>query len=71
MLQHHRHDEHTYSGVQSDRFQLLHDQWFFTTREHVLKGPYLTMESSEKALDAYILLKECELALSKNAHKRQ
>lgn len=70
MLKHHRRDETNYMGVQSDRFQLLNDHWFFATREHQLKGPYLTMESCQKALDAYILLKECELALSDNTHQR-
>ena len=56
----HRAGEEIYDGTQSDRFHLIKGQWFFQTREHVMKGPYGTLECSERALKSYIDMRSLE-----------
>ena len=39
------------SYVRQDRFTLAHGAWYFTTREGMDVGPFLSLEEAKKACD--------------------
>lgn len=50
----HREGEDDKTRFRSDRFFCEDGQWFFTTREHTIQGPFESREEAEKELEMYL-----------------
>lgn len=42
------------SHYRSDRYFTMNGEWFFTTREHVDMGPFITRQEAERELAVFI-----------------
>ena len=42
------------SHFRSDRFAMVNGNWFFTTRENTIEGPFTTRLDAENALERYL-----------------
>ena len=57
-------DSPFHDPVQSSRFVIVEEKWFFLTREKNMQGPYANRPSAQTALDIYL----DELCISESAN---
>jgi hypothetical protein len=50
----HREGEEDKVRFRSDRFFCEDGQWYFTTRENAIKGPYESRDDAERDLEMYL-----------------